>query len=299
MGNYIATKLEVKNHLFARVPLIVIKSSERERIERMMREISEEMRINIYYYTDVKQVVALHSGNSVSKDVDRDPLAYAQELFRKNRGSTFVLGDARRISDENAFSREILDSLYLAMETAGTIVLVTPDYVWNRLAQFGLLTVLDYPDADEREKQINKFIKQYNTRYPVEWNAEAIHKAAMLLRGFSEVQIDNILISVLVANKGLSNNNLQDLTKQKSRLYAAVPCVEEVSVSSNMDVSGLDNLKAWIRERKKIFFISDEILDDYGITAPKGVLLAGVPGCGKSYSARLFASEWELPVSLN
>lgn len=261
-----------------------------------MREISEEMRINIYYYTDVKQVVALHSRNSVSKDVDRDPLAYAQELFRKNRGSTFVLGDARRISDENAFSREILDSLYLAMETAGTIVLVTPDYVWNRLAQFGLLTVLDYPDVDEREKQINKFIKQYNTRYPVEWNAEAIHKAAMLLRGFSEVQIDNILISVLVANKGLSNNNLQDLTKQKSRLYAAVPCVEEVSVSSNMDVSGLDNLKAWIREQKKIFFISDEILDDYGITAPKGVLLAGVPGCGKSYSARLFASEWELPL---
>lgn len=86
-------------------------------------------KVNIYYYTDVKQVVALHSGNSVSKDVDRDPLAYAQELFRKNRGSTFVLGDARRISDENAFSREILDSLYLAMETAGTIVLVTPDYV--------------------------------------------------------------------------------------------------------------------------------------------------------------------------
>ena len=85
MGNYIATKLEVKNHLFARVPLIVIKSSERERIERMMREISEEMRINIYYYTDVKQVVALHSRNSVSKDVDRDPLAYAQELFRKKQ----------------------------------------------------------------------------------------------------------------------------------------------------------------------------------------------------------------------
>ena len=164
MGNYIATKLEVKNHLFARVPLIVINSSERERIERMMQEISEEMRISIYYYTDVKQVVALHSGNGASKDVDRDPLAYAQELFRKNRGSTFVLGDARRISDENAFSREILDSLYLAMETAGTIVLVTPDYVWNRLAQFGLLTVLDYPEVDEREKQINKFMKQYNTR---------------------------------------------------------------------------------------------------------------------------------------
>ena len=296
MGNYIATKLEIKNYLFARVPLIVIRTSERERVERMMREISEEMRINIFYYTDVKQVIALHSGNGVSKDVDRDPLSYAQELFRKNRGTTFVIGDVRRISDENAFSREILDSLYLAMETAGTMVLVTPDYVWSRLAQFGLLTVLDYPDEDERENQINKFIAQYNLKYPIEWDAEAIHKAAMLLRGFTEVQIDNILISMLVSNKGLANANLTDLTKQKSKLYAAVPCVEEVTVSADMDVSGLDNLKKWIKERKKLFFISDDILEDYGLTAPKGVLLVGIPGCGKSYSARLFASEWELPL---
>lgn len=296
MGNYEATKLEVKNHLFARVPLIIIKSSERERIERMMHDISEEMRIKIIYYTDVKQVVAFHSGSSASKDVDRDPLAYAQEMFRKNRGATFVIGDVRRISDENAFSREILDTLYLAMETAGTIVLVTPDYVWNRLAQFGLLTVLDYPDIDEREKQIKKFLNQYKSRYPIEWDAETIHKASMLLRGFTEVQIDNILISVLVANKGLTKKNLTDLTKQKSRLYAAVPCVEEVSVPSDMNISGLDNLKKWVRERRKLFFISDEVLEEYGLTAPKGVLLAGVPGCGKSYSARIFASEWELPL---
>ena len=52
MGNFEATKQEVKNHLFARVPLIIIRTSERERVERMMR-------IKIYYYTDVKQVVAL------------------------------------------------------------------------------------------------------------------------------------------------------------------------------------------------------------------------------------------------
>lgn len=296
MGNYNATKLEVKNHLFARVPLIVIRSSERERIERMMRDISGEMKISIYYYTDVKQVIVLHSSSGAAKDVERDPLAFAQEQFRKNRGTTFVLGDVRRISDENAFSREILDTLYLAMETAGTLVLVTADYVWNRLAQFGLLTVLDYPDADERESQIHKFIAQYQSRYPIEWDEDYIHKAAMLLRGFTEVQIDNILRSVLAADKRLSKSNLADLTRQKSRLYAAVPCVEEVLVPEAMDMAGLDNLKAWVRERKKLFFISDDTLEDYGLTAPKGVLLVGVPGCGKSYSARLFASEWELPL---
>ena len=294
MGNYEATKQEVKNHLFARVPLIIIRTSERERVERMMRSISEEMRIKIYYYTDVKQVVALQGTGS--KDVDRDPLLFAQNLFRRNRGSTFVIGDVRRISEENAYSREILDSLYLAMETAGTIVLVTPDYVWNRLAQFGLMTVLDYPDAEEREQQIRTFIARYAARYPIDWDEETVHRAAMLLRGFTEVQIDNILLSSMVAGKGLTRSRLTDLTSQKSRLYAAVPCVEEVAIPGSLQVSGLENLKKWIRERKKLFFISDEILEEHGLTAPKGILLTGVPGCGKSLSARLIAAEWELPL---
>ena len=296
MGNFEATKQEVKNHLFARVPLIIIRTSERERVERMMRIISQEMRIKIYYYTDVKQVVALQGAGTGSKDVDRDPLLFAQNLFRRNRGSTFVIGDVRRISEENAYSREILDSLYLAMETAGTIVLVTPDYVWNRLAQFGLMTVLDYPDAGEREQQIRNFINRYGTSYPIDWDTETVRRAAMLLRGFTEVQIGNILLSAMVAGKGLTRSRLTDLTSQKSRLYAAVPCVEEVAIPKKLQVSGLENLKKWITERKKLFFISDEILEEHGLTAPKGILLTGVPGCGKSLSARLIAAEWELPL---
>jgi len=296
MGNYNSTKQEIINHLFARVPLIIIRSSERERIERMMREIASEMKIKINYYTDVKQVVVFGTNNDATKNVDRDPLSFAQELFRKNRGSTFVIGDVRRVNDENAFSREILDTLYLAMETAGTMVLVTPDYVWNRLAQFGLLTVLDYPDIDEREKQIYEFVKNYSSKYHIEWDKTTIHRASMLLRGFTEVQIDNVLISVLVANKGLKNRHISELTSQKSRLYATVPCVDEVNVKEDMDICGLYNLRRWIAERKQLFFISDDILDEYGISAPKGILLAGVPGCGKSYSAKMVASEWQLPL---
>lgn len=294
MGNYRNTKEEVKNHLYARVPLIIINSSERERVERMFRELAVEMRTNIFYYTDVKQVVSLQGG--AKKDVERDPMLFVQDLFRKNRGSTFVIGDARRLGEENAFSREVLDTLYLAMETSSTLVLVSPDYVWNRLAQFGLLTVLQYPDLEEREQLILKFVKKFGAKYPICWNGEDIRRAAILLRGFTEVQIDNILVSQLVMHKGLQRENLLDLTRQKSRLYASVPCVEEVRVKPDLMVSGLENMRKWVRERKQLFFISDEILDEYGLEAPKGILLAGIPGCGKSYSSKMIASEWELPL---
>lgn len=294
MGNYNSTKEEIRNHLFARVPLVIVKSSERERIKRMMRELAVEMKANIYYYTDVEQVISLNG--SARKDVERDPLLFVQDLFRRNHGSTFVMGDARRLGDENAFSREILDTLYLGMDTASTLVLVTPDFIWNRLAQFGLLTILDYPDAEEREIQILNFVNRYGKKYPIQWNADDIHRAAMLLRGFTEVQIDNVLVSQMVANKGLKSRDLLELTRQKSRLYASVPCVEEVKVKENLELSGLLNLRKWVRERRQLFFISDEILEEYGLTAPKGILLAGIPGCGKSFSARMIALEWGLPL---
>lgn len=294
MGNYAETKEEIKNHLFARVPLVIIHSSERERIERMFKEITGEMRIPIYYYTDVKQVVALQGDGK--KNVDRDPLAFAQDLFRRSRNSTFVIGDARRLESDNAFSREVLDTLYLAMETLGTLVLVTSDYVWNRLARFGLQTALEYPDLYEREALIKKFIQRYTGKYTIEWEDEDINRASMLLRGFTEVQIDNIMVSQFVKQKGLKKKDLLELTRQKSRLYASVPCVEEVRIQPDLEVSGLKNMRKWVRERKQLFFIDDDILEEYDLQAPKGVLLVGIPGCGKSYSAKMIASEWELPL---
>ena len=294
MGNYATTKEEVKNNIIARVPLIVVQSSERERVERMLRELTSELRTDIYYYTDVKQFCSLASGSS--KDTNDDPLYYFQDTLKKKRGATLALGDAKRISEENSFSRELLDTLYLALENSGTIVIVTHDYIWSRLAQFGLMTTLDYPDDEERETQIKKFVKAYRGKYSVEWNEADIRQAALLLRGFSEVQIENVLSYTLVSSGRLDRNSLFQLTKQKSRLYAAVPCVDEVKVPDSMAISGLENLREWMALHKEMFFLSDDVLKEYDLTPPKGILLAGVPGCGKSYSAKIAAAEWGLPL---
>lgn len=294
MGNYDTTKQEVKNYIFARVPLVVIQSSERERAEKLLREIVREMNIELAYYTEIRQVCSL--GTDVTKDVQGDPLLFAADLFRKKKGATFAIGDAKRLSDENSYTRELLNVIYLAMEQVGTIVLITPDPIWPRLAQFGLTTKLDYPDEQERLAQIRRFIGRYQGRFAIEWDESDCSRAGALLGGFSEVQIENILSSALVTSRGLKKEELYELTKQKSRLYAAVPCVDEVRVSHSLETAGLQNLKKWLRERKKLFFVPDEVLRQYDLESPKGILLAGVPGCGKSLSAKMTAKEWELPL---
>lgn len=294
MGNYRSTKAEINNYICARTPLIIVDSSERERVERMLKEIARELNISINYYTDAKQVCALNG--DATKDVDSDPLQYISSSFKKNRNSTFAFGDVKRIGEDNIYSREILNILYSAKETNCTLILITADPVWSRLSQFGMLTTLDYPDMEERIYQIESFIRQFRGKYPIEWNEEDIRMAATLLRGFSEIQIENILSTTLVSKKRLGRENLYELTGQKSRLYSAVSSIQMVKVDRNLTVSGLDALKEWLDAKKSIFFASDEDLQQRDLTTPKGILLAGVPGCGKSLSAKMVAREWELPL---
>ena len=241
MGNYQSTKAEIKTYLSARTPLILIDTQERERAELLLQELDQQMRADILYYTDTRQVCTI--GGRPVKDVDSDPLPYITETFRKKRNAIFAFGDIKRIDSDNAYSREVLNILYLAQQMRCTLILITADPVWSRLAQFGMLTTLDYPDDGERIRQIREFLTPYRGRFSIGWDEDDIRTAATLMRGFSQIQIDNILATTLARHGQLDRCHLDELTEQKNRLYAAVPCVQPIRVSRELTVSGLDGLK--------------------------------------------------------
>ena len=294
MSNYNATKQEIKTYFMARVPLIVVDAAERERVERMLRELAAELTVQIDYYTDARQVE--HLGRGGGLNVDSDPLAFAAGEFRKKRGAMIALGDVHRIGEDNLLSRELLNVLYLARESGGTLLVITPDPVWPRLSQFGMLTRLDPPDLEERTDQILRFGQTYGGRVSITWGEEEILRAATLLRGFKEIQIENILSAMLITHGRLEAAHIPELTRQKSRLYGSVPAVEPVYVPKGLQAAGLENLKQWLSEKQRLFFAPEEALEARGLTAPRGILLAGIPGCGKSLSAKMTARLWELPL---
>lgn len=295
MSNYTSLKKEIITYLKARIPFIVIQTIERERVERMLSEIYEDNHIDMEFYSDSKQ---LYKPDSLSggKDINNDPIQYAIDSFKKKRYMTLAIFDINHISNDNSFSRDVLNALYLGRENNCTIIAVTGDSVWMRLINLGLVTTLDYPDDQERTKQLVDFITRYKNKYPIDWNKDDLFLASTILKGFSEMQIDNVLSAEIAISGGLYKSKIHKLTEQKNRLFGSIPNVEYIDVDNKISVAGLDNLKQWLVNKKQIFFAPQDILQKYDLSSPKGILLAGVPGCGKSLTAKLISQEWQLPL---
>ena len=295
MSDLLQAKKEIVDYVYARTPLVIVNTNERERVERIINEIANEAQVGFMYYTDAKQVRYVGTkGEPV--DTKDDPLGFFLGQIKKNRNLNIVLGDVRRISDDNSYSRELMNILYMAKENNGVVIIITADSVWQRISSFGMVVNLDLPRNVERISQIRKFIKMYEGRFNIEWDNDDISHVAALLRGFTEIQIENILSAEIIGSKGLWKNKIQEISAKKQKIYPKVGTVQYINPYKEYTVSGMENLKAWLVEKKKIFFMPEDELKAYDLKAPKGILLVGVPGCGKSLTAKLVSQEWNLPL---
>lgn len=298
MSDIVKSKELLKRYSIARIPFIAINTIEPSRTLDMLEEISEELHLPFNVHTLTKGVYDLGSGKSVSDDKSiYGAVDFMTEQMKRKQYQTIVLTEVPDLSSENSDSKQILALVNLANETGGVVVVFTNTSVWNQLQRQGMTVKIDLPNEEEMYSIIKEYIEDYRNEIQIEWDNTDIREAAATLNGVTKIEAENV-IAALIANKHIRKSDMDEVRFAKDRLFSDISGLEKISVDDSVkDVGGLAGLRKWLNEKKELLTPEKkDILRNKGLQPPRGILLVGVPGCGKSLSAKSISANWKLPL---
>ena len=298
MSNVAECKEILKRYSIARIPFIAINTIERARTLDILKEISEELTLPFYVHTLSKGMYDLTTGKSINDDKSvYGAVDFMSEQMKRKQCMTLVLTEVPDISSDNGDAHQLLDLVELANESGGVVIVLTNNAVWNQLQRAGMVIKLDPPNEDEMYAIIKEYIEDYRSEIPIEWDNTDIREAASMLAGVTRIEAENVM-AALIANRRIKKSDMDEIRYAKDRLFSDISGLEKISVDEgDKDVGGLEGLRKWLDEKKEL--LTPEKRDELrakGLRPPRGILLVGVPGCGKSLSAKSISANWKLPL---
>ncbi|WHT17554.1 AAA family ATPase [Crossiella sp. CA-258035] len=294
MPNGAETRARIESYLLARIPFVTVRTVERSRALDMLGELARIKQLDILVHTLSQGLRDLRTRQPVTDDRSLlGALDLAGEWFQSRSNLTIVFTDVQHLSEDNDISRRFSDLATLAEEHGGSMVVITSDPVWTPLQRMGMAVSLDLPDMDEMRAEIESFLRPYSSDIPIEWGSAEYDQAASILAGVTKIEALNIL-ATLVVKRSVTKDDLPGLSRAKDAIFNELAGLERVTLrDGDHRVGGLAGLRQWL-DRKRPLLTMD--LRDRGMRPPRGILLVGVPGCGKSLSAKAIAADWQLPL---
>lgn len=298
MSDVAKSKELLMKYSTARIPFIAINTIERGRTLDILKEVSNEMNLPFLVHTLSKGICDLATDKVVSDERSvYGAIDYISEQMRRKQYVTLILTEVPDISSDSSDARQILDLVTLANETGGVVIVLTNNAVWNQLQRLGMVIKIDLPNEEEMFTIIKKYIDEYRNEIPIEWDIRDIRDAASTLAGVTRIEAENV-IAALIANRCIRKSDLEEIRFAKDRLFSDISGLEKIEVDPSVkDVGGLAGLRQWLNEKKEL--LTPEKRDELkskGLQPPRGILLVGVPGCGKSLSAKSISANWKLPL---
>lgn len=239
------------------------------------------------------------------KVVDRktgDPKRILPFLLEFEEPGVFILEDFHFFLDERSQSaalivRQLRDLVAPFKAARKTAVILSPVLkIPPELEKDLTVLDLDLPNEEELLRVLDDTVEQVrdNPRVEVSLEGDARERIVKALNGLTRSEAENALAKVVVTNSRLDPQDVELLLAEKEQIIRKSGMLEFYSTPERFgSVGGLDQLKAWLRQRGKAF---SESAKTFGLPNPRGLLLVGVPGCGKSLTAKAVAAEWQMPL---
>lgn len=285
-------------HLSAGYPGFYIQSSEEARVDRVLAQAGESLGLHVMEWNLAYGWVDFHT-KQPRTDASQTELAHClpaladEDLSRK----LIVIKDAKSALENQPLAiarlKQLLNRIQRHYRGECAVVLVAESlFIASQIEAQITLLPLPLPGREDILAQIEAFSVEHALSIP----KALLPRLAATCSGLSEEEIRQVLAMVRQPHPELNDAALGLIHYEKEQIIAKSGVLEMVKVGETAsDIGGLENLKHWLKRRAEIFRRLDEA-ERAGVTAPKGVLIAGMPGCGKSLTAKAAAHLFQLPL---
>jgi SpoVK/Ycf46/Vps4 family AAA+-type ATPase len=277
--------------LKARYPIIYINTFEEDRVEYVIRQsIKNNLNRSVYSWDFIDGYINNPNNQSFAK---RNPLQ-ALELVERLTCETpalFLLKDFNRFLTDISIARKLKNISRVLKLQPKTIIIISSEINIPKELQ-DLITILYFqlPNELEIHRELTRLINSLN----IELKPSLLESLTRACLGLSLERIRRVLSKIIVTYKKIDENSISILLNEKKQIIRQTEILEYWSSSETIqNIGGVDNLKDWLKKRRIAFGIQAL---NYGLPTPRGLLLIGIQGTGKSLTAKAIATEWQLPL---
>ncbi len=276
-------------------PIIVVETHEERRVEELLAEVALELNVPLFSWS-VTSGLARHGAPQPIYKTDQPDQVLAN-IAQIRGDALFLLKDFARYLEQDKILRRMRELAEGFRETRRSIVLsgaplTLPPELDDDVAPFRL----ELPDSDLLLQVVLGTLAELENQQPVKVDLDAggLRQLAQCLVGLTREEARRTLTKCLLKHGRADAQVLADVLEAKRLLLRREGVLEYIKVDASFDdVADLRNLKDWLRKRRGALTSEGK---KFGLEPPKGILITGVQGCGKSLCAKAIAGEWALEL---
>ena len=225
----------------------------------------------------------------------KDPDLALRSIEAKEEKYVFILKDFHEFWDQPKTKRKLRNMSQTMKPTGKTIIILNPSKkLPDELKEDIGIVELALPREQELNDILANLEERHGQSYKVELTEPQRKRFLQAALGLTSVQAMRVFRRAAVQTGKVEEKHIKLITEEKRAMIRQSEALEFFPVSETVDdIGGLDCLKEWLQLRREAF---GEKAQKFGLPAPKGIALIGIPGTGKSLTAKAIGSIWRLPV---